>query len=132
MLIHHSTNWKMKYLGNSGLLWRVPICSGQYWYALCSTSMLGITLMVWPVETIPKLPSSKRYCPEHTSARSIPILTIAKHCPGLLSSRLFKNHMKPPKNRPERTCKNEVEGVTGPKNYFKEKEPSRFTYECKK
>ena len=33
------TVWKMKHLGNTDILWTVPVCSGQYRYALGSTGL---------------------------------------------------------------------------------------------
>ena len=36
----------MKYLGSTGMLWTVLVCSGQYRYALGSTGMLWAVL-VW-------------------------------------------------------------------------------------
>ena len=78
------------------MLWAVPVCSGQYWYALGSTGML------WAV---PLLPRSYRYCPEHTGPKNKPVLVRAyrywpehtvlsrayRYCPGVSSSRLTLN-----------------------------------------
>ena len=64
--------WKRYALGSTSMFWAVPVWSGQYRYALCSTGT---------AQSIPVLKPS-RYCPEHTStAQSIPVLSRAyRYC----------------------------------------------------
>ena len=86
------TAWRMKHLGSTGMLWTVPVCSGQYWYALGSTGLflgpvcsgqyryvLGSTSMIWAV---PVCSGQYQYCPQHTgTAQNIPVTKPNRYCP---------------------------------------------------
>ena len=87
-----SSAWRMKHLGSTGMLWTVPVCSGQYRYALGSTGLflepvcseqyryvLGSTSMIWAV---PVCSGQYRYCPEHTgTVQNIPVPKPNQYCP---------------------------------------------------